>query len=63
MKKVKIQKVKIEKLKLDKAMLQKQIEELRKLLTKNIDVNEELEQYDRRLCLQTDKVPIEKGET
>ena len=63
MKEVKILKVKIEKLESDKAMIQKQIEELRKLSTKNKDENEELEQYDRRSCLRIDGVPVEKSET
>ena len=44
-------------------MLQKQIEELRNLSTKNKDENEDLEQYDRRLCLRIDGEPVEKGET
>ena len=51
MKDVKIHKIKIEKLESDKDMLQKQIEELRKLSTKNQDENEELEQYGREICL------------
>ena len=51
MKEVKIHKIKIEKLESDKDMLQKQIEELRKLSTKNQDENEELEQYGREICL------------
>ena len=50
-KEVKIHKIKIEKLESDKDMLQKQIEELRKLSTKNQDENEELEQYGREICL------------
>ena len=51
MKEVKIHKIKIEKLESDKDMLQKQIEELRKLSTKNQDENEELEQYGHEICL------------
>ena len=31
--------------------------------TKNEVKNEELEQYGHRLCLQIDRVPVEKGET
>ena len=44
-------------------MLQIQIEELRKLNTKNKDEHEELEQYGCRLCLRIDGVPVEKGES
>ena len=44
-------------------MLQKQIEELRKLSTKNENENEEPEQYCCRVCLRINGVPVEKGET
>ena len=47
MKEVKIHKAKIKKVESGKVILQNQIEELRKLSTKNQNENEELEQLDR----------------
>ena len=44
-------------------MLKKQVVELRELNINNQSRNEELEQYDRRLCLRIDGVPTVKNES
>ena len=49
-----VKEVKIEKIESDKAMFQKQIQELKKLNTKNEDGNEEQERYGCRLYLRID---------
>ena len=47
----------------DKAILQEQIKDLFMQNQKNQEDVEELEQYDRRLCLRRDEVPTEEKET
>ena len=52
-----------EKLESENKMLRKQVSELHKLNIENQTNNEDLEQYDRHLCLRIDGVPVVENET
>ena len=60
---LKKQSKRIEELESDKIMLQHQILEIKKQNLQNQQEIEELEQYDRRLCLRFHGIPTEKNET